>query len=111
MPMVSMKTDEGAEAVSPDSYKPNPFGYGLCIHLNDDQCEALGFKSPLAAGSAVMLRGVAVVVRAEQSVEMDGDDKGPDVCMSMQITDLEVTPKGGRSAADLAAVMYGPEQE
>jgi hypothetical protein len=84
----------------------NPYGYGLCICLDDDQCEALGFKAPLPAGSRVVLRGLAIVVEATQSVEMDGDDAGPDVRMRLQITDLEVVPKGGSSSADLAASLY-----
>ena len=38
-----MKTDDEVEAVG------SSYGHGLCIYLNDDQCEALGIKEPLPA--------------------------------------------------------------
>ncbi len=89
MALVSMKTDDGmGEPVA-----PSPYGYGLCLHLNDDQCEALGIKQPLAAGSVVMLTARAFVREATASVEEDGDDKGPDVRLGLQITDMEVKPQ------------------
>ena len=72
MALVSMKTDDGmAEAMA-----PSPYGYGLCLHLNDDQCEALGIKQPLAAGAVVMLMARAYVKEATARAEEDGDDKG-----------------------------------
>ena len=86
MALVSMKTDDGmGEAI-----EPSPYGYGLCLHLNDDQCEALGIKQPPAAGSVVMLAARAFVKEATASAEEDGDDKGPDVRLTLQITDMEV---------------------
>lgn len=107
MAMVSMKTDEAmSDYGCCPCPPPSPYGYGLCIHLNDDQCEALGFKAPLAAGSTVVVQALAVVVSATQSVEMDGDDKGPDVTMSLQITDMDVRPKGGRSSGEMASTLY-----
>jgi hypothetical protein len=93
MALVSMKTDDGmAEAVAPE-----PYGYGLCLHLSGDQCEALGIKQPLAAGSAVMLTARAYVKEVMASAEEDGDDKGPDVRLTLQITDMEVKPQGAGS--------------
>lgn len=86
-----MKTeDEGMEVPETSSY-----GYGLCIHLNDDQCEALGIKEPLPAGAIVRLSAKAFVRSATQSVEGDGDDKGADVRLELQITDLELKRAGG----------------
>ena len=94
MALVSMKTDEGMGC---EPMAPSPYGYGLCIHLNDDQCEALGIKQPLAAGAVVMLQARAFVKEATARAEEDGDDKGPDVSMSLQITDLSISP--GRASA------------
>ena len=92
MALVSMKTDEGAGMEAPE---PSPYGYGLCLHLNDDQCEALGIKQPLAAGAVVMLTARAYVKEATARAEEDGDDKGPDVCMTLQVTDMELKPQAG----------------
>jgi len=89
--MASMKTDAAPEEVA-----SNPYGYGLCIRLNDDQCEALGITAPLPAGSKVTLSALAFVKEAVQSVEDDKDDSGTDVRMELQITDLEVTPARGQ---------------
>lgn len=87
MAMVSMKTD--------DSYcepcAPKPYSYGLRIRLNDDQCEALGIKTPPGAGTRVTINAAAFVCEATQRVEQDGDDAGPDVFLELQITDMELT--------------------
>ena len=104
MPMVSLKTDDSMGMA--ETYKPNPYGCGTSIHLNDDQCEALGFKAPLPAGTVVMISAQAVVVRSEETLEMDGDDTGPDVCMTLQLTDAEIKPKGGRNMTELTGVLY-----
>jgi hypothetical protein len=108
MAMVSMKMDSPPDMTMPAM--GSAYGYGCCIQLNDGQCEALGFKAPLPAGQVVRLQAMAVVTESTSSVEMDGEDKGPDVRMSLQITDLEVTPKGGKSAGDLAGALYGGEK-
>lgn len=102
MAMVSMKTEESY----PESYEPNPYGCGLTLYLNDDQCEALGIKTPLAAGSVVQITALAFVKEATESVEDDGDDKGPDVCMTLQITDMELSGGTARSNDDIARAMY-----
>jgi hypothetical protein len=87
MPLVSMKTNES----SCEAIEPNPYSYGLRICLNDDQCEALGIKTPPAAGTKMMLSAAAFVCEATQRVETDGDDKGPDITLELQITDMELT--------------------
>jgi hypothetical protein len=86
---------------------PNPYGYGLSINLSDDQCEALGIKTPLAAGSVVSVQAIAVVVSATQSVDVDGDSDGPDVRMSLQITDMEIKGAGQPTQAETASLLYG----
>lgn len=99
--MVSMKTpDEGPEIAG-----NNPYGYGLEIRLNDDQCEALGITAPIKAGTQVGLQAIAIVKSATESVEDDGDDAGTDVYLTLQITDLDLTPQGQVSNA--ATLLYG----
>lgn len=96
MALVSMKTDGGMSETVAES----PYGYGLCLHLNDDQCEALGIKQPLAAGAVVMLTARAFVREATARAEEDGDDKGPDVSLGLQITDMEVKPQAAGAFYD-----------
>ena len=91
--MVSMKVERDA----PHEIKDNEYGYGLQINLNDDQTEALGIKEPIKAGEVVTIKALAFVKRAEQSVEGDGDDAGPDVSLTLQITDMELSHDDGRS--------------
>lgn len=95
MALVSMKTDDayGEQAT------PNPYGYGLRISLNDDQCEALGIKTPPAAGTKVTVTAAAFVCEATQRVEQDGDDSGPDVFLELQITDMELSAAAAQTDA------------
>lgn len=99
MALISMKCDESEEVKASD----NPYGYGLRIRLNDDQCEALGITTPPTAGSKMSITAAAFVVSATQSVEDDGDDAGPDVYLELQITDMEL----GASSANAVNVLYG----
>jgi hypothetical protein len=80
-----MKTD------AEQSYAPNPYGDGLRIRLNDDQCEALGITTPPAAGTKVSISAAAFVCSATQTTEQDGDDSGVDVFLELQITDMEIS--------------------
>ena len=83
--MTNMKID------SPSSASSDCYGYGLRISLTEDQVEALGLKdNPPSAGSTVGIQAIATVTTVTQSA--DGDDDGIDVCLSFQITDMEVTP-------------------
>lgn len=101
MNLVSMKTDESSDCCAPS----NTYGYGLCIRLNEEQCEALGITTPPAAGATVGIQAVAFVRSATQSVEDDGDDKGPDVYLELQITDLGLSI--GQAQSDTASMLYG----
>lgn len=97
--MVSMKTDDTGCAPC----EPNPYGYGLRIRLNDDQCEALGITTPPAAGTKLAISALAFVASATQTTEQDGDDAGADVFLELQITDMGVSPAA--TAVD-AKAMY-----
>lgn len=103
MDLVSMKTDDSGCTAD---CSPNPYGYGLRLRLNDDQCEALGIKSPLAAGAGVRIEARAVVTESTSRMEADGDDKSPDVYLELQITDTGLTQGSGRSAGEIAAEMF-----
>ena len=94
--MVSMKVSSDDEV---SEYTPNPYGYGLCIRLNEEQVEALGLNSnPPAAGSTVGIQAVAIVRSVTQEADpseevAEGESASNiDVCLELQITDMEVTP-------------------
>lgn len=103
MAMVSMKQEREAYPEVAD----NPYGYGLCINLSEEQVEALGLKDYApAAGSTVGLRAIALVTQKVEEADPDGDGDGIDVRLSLQITDLEVTP-GGQGSSGASTVLYG----
>lgn len=101
MKLINMKSDPESTEV----YGCNQYGYGLTLCLNEDQCEALGISKALKAGTQVTLQANAIVTSATESLERDGDDKGTDVNLSLQITELGLTTNGTlRNAANL---LYG----
>lgn len=86
-------------------YNPPVYPYGLKLYLDEDQCEALGITKALKAGTGLALSAKAIVASATESLESDGDDKGIDVSLSIQITELGVSVNGViRNAAEL---LYG----
>jgi hypothetical protein len=80
------------------------YGYGLRIHLNDAQCEALGITKALAAGTQVKVSAQAIVVSSTQSVDTDGDG-GNDIQLDLQITDMGL--EAGGVLRNAAQVLYG----
>ena len=109
MALTSMKMD-GDDGL-PCCAESNPYGYGLSICLSEEQVEALGLDAnPPAAGSTVTLRAIAMVRSVTQEAELgdaeeDGETNKIDVRMTLQITDMEVTPGG--QAGQAATVLYG----
>jgi hypothetical protein len=103
MALISMKTSEDNDV--PEEIRSNPYGYGLEIRLNEDQCEALGITTPPTPGSKVMVKAATIVTEVRQSVEADGDDAGPDTYLCLQITDLELG--GAESNSSSASMLYG----
>ena len=71
---------------------PSAYPYGLRLCLNDDQCEALGIKGAVSTGTVVGVSARAVVVKCTEQAEVDGDDKGADIYLDLQITDMALTP-------------------
>lgn len=99
MALVSMKRKPDNEPY--EHAMDSEYGYGTCIHLDEDQCEALGLTTLPAPGQVVMIRARCVVTRT--MVEDDGE--GPENHMNLQITDMEL---GGAEAGPSAAtILYG----
>ena len=65
------------------------------ISLTSDQCEALGISKAMPAGTVVMLRAKAYVAEATERVEGGDEGEGPDVSLSLQLTDMELAPQTG----------------
>jgi len=103
MKLVSMKREEGDYGMECPGV--SRFGYGLMINLDEDQCEALGIAKAIRPGTQVSIKGLGIVVRASECLESDGDDAGPDISLSIQITDLGMEQLGKKS--DAAAMLYG----
>lgn len=91
-------------------YTPRAFGYGTEIYLNGEQCEALGLTR-IAAGQTVTIRASGIVTRATEELEMDEGDGGKDLCISIQLTEADVTPVGTANAARAARILYGAGDE
>lgn len=101
--LIDMRTESEGHGAEP--YTPPRYPGGLRLYLSEDQCEALGLTKALRAGTALAVNARAIVTSSTESLERDGDDKGPDISLSMQITDLAVTPQGVERNA--AARLYG----
>ena len=108
MKMLSMKKDcdDMGEAAYCMSAK---YGYGLTLHLDEDQCESLGISKALKAGTQVTLQAIAIVISATESLERDGDDKGTDVSICLQITDMGLTT--GSTLKNAANLLYGVDDK
>lgn len=103
MALVSMKTSSSPV----DCCSTNEYGYGTQIMLNEDQCKALGLTSPLPAGSKVMISAAAFVQSATERADKAGDGDATKVCMSLQITDMELQGEEKRSREQIAESLYG----
>lgn len=101
MTLASMKT---SDADCMPSCEPNPYGYGLSISLNPDQVAALGLLETPIAGGKVGLRALAYICSVTS--EADGEDSDTEVCLRLQITDLEVTPAGAGISDSSVSMLY-----
>lgn len=106
MALVSMKT--GNEDNEYAEISENPYGYGLCLRLNPEQCKALGIDTPPKAGTAMMLMAKSIVARSteEADIEEEGEAPETEVYLELQITDLEVRAASDGTAS-AATVLYG----
>lgn len=108
MALVSLK-QEGDEDYA--SYRPNQFGYGTEIHLNSEQCEALGITKMVRAGQPVTIRANGVVTRSTEEIEASDDSGGKDVSFCIQLTEIEVRMTGSANAAKAAQMLYGEDED
>lgn len=92
----------------PEMPEPEEYDGCPCIHLNDDQVEALGITGMPAPGTVFSLRCRAVVTRmsAEGEEPEEGEESEPDVYLTLKITDMEASP-GGPSTEAQASTLYG----
>lgn len=106
MALTSLKQEEdesmGAE------YRQPVFGYGTEIYLNGEQTEAMGLKR-MAAGQEVTIKATGIVTRSTEEIEASGDSGGKDLCVSIQLTAVDVRPTGTANAARAASILYGDE--
>ncbi len=72
--------------------KPNEYGYGLCIRLEDVDLDKLGIVNLPAIGTKFIVEAVGVVESVHQSQSVNNKD---DRCFSIQIQKLGLTSKIG----------------
>lgn len=104
MKTVNMKCDDEGEDVASYPGKQE-YPYGLCLSLDDDTCEKLGISKALKPGTVLTIQASAVVTSATERLEDDGDDKGNDVSLQVQITDMGCQVNG--TMRNAAAELYG----
>lgn len=93
---------------APEVMEDNPYGYGLCIRLEPEQCAALGITTLPKAGSTMSLSAKVTVKRVtEEAAEPEEMDEGNEVYLELQITDMEIVG-AQTSPENAAAVLYQP---
>ncbi len=103
MALTSLKQDDDE---TPDEYRAPVFGYGTEIHLNGEQTEKMGLKR-MAAGQEVTIKATGIVTRSTEEIEASTDSGGKDLCISIQLTAVDVRPTGTANAARAASILYG----
>ena len=107
MNMVSMKMAKEEKDEQPGMASPSVSGpdypYGLCIELNDDSLEKLGYKTPPSVGQEFTLTA-RVKVTASRSQEVDGENESS---CSLQITEAGL---GTAAAKDAKAERLYPSK-
>lgn len=106
--MVDMKRTAAEKKADQERWNSAPMGsegedypYELRICLDTDELEKLKLK-PLKVGARVSLSGFADVVSVSMSDGTDGERR----TMTIQITDLEMSPQDEKSAA---SAFYGDD--
>ncbi|HCE08096.1 MAG TPA: hypothetical protein DEQ40_05755 [Oxalobacteraceae bacterium] len=99
---MNIKDDDAGMCCSSD--------YNSCptIYLSDAQCEALGVTTAPAAGTVYTIQCKAVAISVTSSMEEADEAKtegdAPDVRLTLQITDMELSGGAEKSAA---SILYG----
>jgi len=97
--MKSMKLKAEQEVLTSQPIEPEKpeYPYGLKITLEDEQLKALGIKALPGLEQMVKLSGKGVVC----SISASDSEYGSHRCLSIQITDLEVSMVGKSDAQKL----------
>jgi hypothetical protein len=97
MPMTNMKSEPELEEM-PGMPEPDEPAYpeGLKIELETDELDKLGVASMPALGTRVRIEAEGVVVCTSTEMTQGGTER----CMSIQITDMNLSV-GGSSARNL----------
>ena len=104
--MINMKLtrEESDQAVAIDT-KPGDgpaYPWGLCIHLDTETLEKLGFTEPPAVGSTLVLQARVTVTSVGMNQQQDGDKEQR---AELQITDMELSTEAAKP--DAATVLFG----
>lgn len=103
MKLTSIKNAADVDYATP--YTPPNYPGGLCLYLTEEQCEALGITKTLRAGTQVRIQALGIVTTCSEALERDGDDAGPDISLSVQITDMGIEAQG--VVRNAAKMLYG----
>lgn len=105
--MKSMKTtaaERKAKREKYDTCKPidgDVYPYGLTVRLEDESMEKLALKSLPKTGSKMILMAEVTITSTESR---DSEEGGKRESMSLQITAMELKPKGSAKDAVDAAI-------
>lgn len=95
----------GAEPVGMGDYP-----MGCCLHLSEEELDALGFEELPPAGTSFNIEARAVVVSSgTDDPDADGDIDHAHV--RLQVTHLGLGEEGGKKAAKNARTMYGGDKD
>lgn len=88
-------------------YTPPNYPGGLCLYLTEEQCEVMGITEALRAGTQVRIQAIGIVTTCSEALERDGDgdDAGPGISLSVQITDMGIEAQG--VVRNAAKMLYG----
>ena len=106
MALVSLKQEHDEDIAA---YRSNQYGYGTEIHLNGEQCEALGISKMMRAGQPVTIRATGVVSRSTEELEASQDSGGKDIYLCIQLTEIDVKATGTANAKKAAEMLYGED--
>lgn len=102
MPMVSLD-------LAPDYSGEYTQNNCPCIYLSQEQCDALGIQGSIDAGTVIGINARCVVTRSTTSID-SVDDTDKDVCLTLSITDAEITDAASTtSKADAAKKLYAKD--
>lgn len=101
---MAQSADEKEEYAISESGAKRKFGYGLCLHLCEDELKKLGITEDMPVGTIVQIEAKAIVERTSTSAEMEDEGPTTERSVSLQITDMTLGKTG--VAANAAEILY-----